>query len=105
MKTIHTVLREDFGRLDRNLVRSELLSERGVHGVSFETAGLAFFDPNALVIDDPDHSHEEERFILLGRSLHGVLVVCHCYRARAIRIISARQANAWELRQYLEGLN
>jgi hypothetical protein len=53
MKTIHTVLREDFGRLDRNLVRSELLSERGVTGVSFESArnGLSIeYDP--AIIDD-----------------------------------------------------
>ena len=48
MATIHTILREDFGGLDRNLVRSELLSERGVSGVSFEST------PNALSIDyDP----------------------------------------------------
>lgn len=51
MKTIHTVLREDFGRLDRNLVRSELLSERGVHGVSFEATrnGLSIeYDPEII---------------------------------------------------------
>jgi len=53
MKTIHTVLREDFGRLDRNLIRSELLSEKGVHGVIFERSrnGLSIeYDPS--VIDD-----------------------------------------------------
>ena len=53
MKTIHTVLREDFGRLDRNLVRSELLSEKGVHDVIFERSrnGLSIeYDPS--VIDD-----------------------------------------------------
>jgi hypothetical protein len=53
MKTIHTVLREDFGRLDRDLVRSELLSEKGVHGVIFERSrnGLSIeYDPS--VIDD-----------------------------------------------------
>jgi hypothetical protein len=53
MKTIHTILREDFGRLDRNLVRSELLSERGVKDVSFEKVrnGLCIeYDP--AVVDD-----------------------------------------------------
>jgi hypothetical protein len=53
MKTIHTILREDFGRLDRNLVRSELLSERGVADVSFEAVrnGLTIaYDP--AIIDD-----------------------------------------------------
>jgi hypothetical protein len=51
MKTIHTVLREDFGRLDRNLVRSELLSERGVKDVSFETARNSVtieYDPSVI---------------------------------------------------------
>ena len=53
MKTIHTVLREDFGRLDRNLVRSELLCEKGVHGVTFEGNRNALsieYDP--AIIDD-----------------------------------------------------
>ena len=51
MKTIHTVLREDFGRLDRNIVRSELLSEKGVHDVSFELSrnGLSIeYDPSII---------------------------------------------------------
>ncbi|HEX5060687.1 MAG TPA: BrnT family toxin [Kofleriaceae bacterium] len=75
------------------------------HGVSFEEAALVFIDEYALLIDDPDHSDVEDRFILLGRSLYGILVVCHCYRADAIRIISARKASARERRAYLEGLN
>jgi hypothetical protein len=53
MKTIHTILREDFGRLDRTLVRSELLSEKGVHDVMFEQSrnGLSIeYDPS--IIDD-----------------------------------------------------
>ena len=51
MKTIHTVLREDFGQLDRNIVRSELLSEKGVHDVSFELSrnGLSIeYDPSII---------------------------------------------------------
>jgi uncharacterized protein len=73
------------------------------HGVSFDDAQSAFADDNALLIDDPDHSDEEDRFVLLGlsRSLR-LLVVVHCYRAegRVIRIISARKADADERRFY-----
>jgi len=90
-------------RFEWDPVKNE--SNRKKHGVSFEDACLAFFDENALVVDDPDHSEHEERFVLLGRSGRGVLVVCHCYRRNAIRIISARKANARERRQYLAGLN
>jgi uncharacterized DUF497 family protein len=69
------------------------------HGVSFEDAQSVFSDEHALLIDDPDHSEEEDRFVLLGlgRSLR-LLVVVHCYRAedKVIRIISARKADAQE---------
>ena len=59
----------------------------------------------ALVIDDPEHSQEEERFIILGLSKKAnLLVVCHCYRASdtVIRIISARKATNFESKQYNE---
>ena len=73
------------------------------HKVSFEDARSVFSDERALLIDDPDHSELEDRFVLLGlsRSLH-VLVVVHCYRAegRVIRIISARKADADEQALY-----
>ena len=50
-------------------------------GVSFEEARSAFFDERARLIDDPDHSEDEERFILLGLSSSlRLLLVCHCYR-------------------------
>lgn len=69
------------------------------HKVSFEDAQSAFSDERALLIDDPDHSDTEDRFVLLGlsRSLR-LLVVVHCYRAegQSIRIISARKADADE---------
>jgi uncharacterized DUF497 family protein len=69
------------------------------HKVSFEDAQSVFSDEHALLIDDPDHSDEEDRFVLLGfcQSLR-LLVVVHCYRAegRVIRIISARKADADE---------
>jgi len=73
------------------------------HKVSFEDAQSVFSDERALLLDDPDHSEDEERFILLGlsRSLR-LLVVAHCYRAsgNVIRIISARKADADEQSQY-----
>ncbi len=68
------------------------------HGVSFEEARTVFSDPFGRMIADPDHSQEEERFILLGTSIHSnLLIVCHCVRAdEAIRLISARKANLQE---------
>jgi uncharacterized protein len=69
------------------------------HKVSFEDAQSVFSDERALLIDDPDHSEEEDRFVLLGLSQSlRLLVVVHCYRAegRVIRIISARKADADE---------
>ena len=73
------------------------------HSISFEEAKTVFYDENALVIDDPEHSEEEERFIILGLSQRAnLLVVCHCYRASdtVIRIISARRATKTESRYY-----
>ncbi len=73
------------------------------HKISFEEAKTVFYDDEALVIDDPKHSSEEERFIILGFSKRAnLLVVCHCYRESesVIRIISARKATKSEERQY-----
>lgn len=73
------------------------------HGVTFEEARTAFFDENAIQFFDPDHSEEEDRFILLGMSFKlRVLVVCHCFleSATTIRIISARKADRAEERDY-----
>ena len=73
------------------------------HGVSFEEAQTVFLDDNARLIDDPDHSEEEERFVLLGYSCQGrCLVVHHCYRKSdaVIRLISARRATALEEEEY-----
>jgi hypothetical protein len=78
-------------------------SNRKKHGISFEEAQTVFEDENALLIDDPDHSIDEDRFILLGLSARlRILVVCHCYREHddVIRIISARKATLSEQRQY-----
>ncbi len=73
------------------------------HGVSFEEAQTVFHDGFARLIPDPDHSGEEDRYILLGRSSRlRLLIVCHCYREEndTIRIISARKANRSEHKQY-----
>ena len=66
------------------------------HGVSFEEARSVFLDDRARLIDDPDHSDDEERFVLLGLSTSlRLLLVCHCYRGEGniIRIVSARKAS------------
>ena len=73
------------------------------HGVSFEEAKSIFVDERAKLIDDPDHSEDEERFVLLGlSSALRLLLVCHCYRSEGnvIRLISARKATAKESRSY-----
>lgn len=75
------------------------------HGVSFEEAQSVFYDDYARQFFDDDHSEDEERFVLLGRSNQSrILIVCHCERAggNVIRIISARKATAKE-RKYYEG--
>lgn len=77
------------------------------HGVSFEEARSVFFDESARLIHDPDHSDQEDRFILMGMSIRlRVLVVAHCYRENenTIRIISARKATAAERREYMRWL-
>lgn len=72
------------------------------HGVTFEEARSVFYDERAKLIDDPDHSENEDRFVLLGlSSALRLLVVCHCYRGGGvIRIISARKATAKEAKFY-----
>lgn len=71
------------------------------HGVSFDEAVTVFWDENALIINDPDHSEDEDRFILLGMSENlRVLVVIHCERGNTIRLISARTATKQERKQY-----
>lgn len=77
------------------------------HKVAFEEAETAFFDEQGLVLDDPDHSELEDRFILLGLSAAlRILSVSHCVRETdsLIRIISARRPTRREQRQYWERL-
>ena len=73
------------------------------HGVSFDEAKSIFVDENAKLIDDPDHSEDKDRFVLLGLSCAlRLLLVCHCFRdeGNVIRIISARKASAKESKSY-----
>lgn len=75
------------------------------HGITFHEASTVFSDESAILFDDPEHSMEEERFMLLGMSSQArMLIVCHCYRSadNIIRIISARKATKTETRQYIE---
>lgn len=82
--------------------RSKAASNLKKHGVSFEEAQAVFSDEFARLIPDPDHSDEEDRFLLLGLgSKLRLLIVCHCYRdGDVIRIISARKASKPERQQY-----
>jgi uncharacterized DUF497 family protein len=78
---------------------------RRKHGVSFSEATTVFADETALLIDDPDHSDAEDRFVLLGLSSRlRVLLVVHCYRAddAVIRLISARKADRQERARYAQ---
>ena len=73
------------------------------HGISFDEARTTFYDENAVQFFDPDHSDEEDRFILVGVSHRlNTLVVCHCFRENEItvRIISARKADKDEENVY-----
>lgn len=76
------------------------------HSISFEEAKTVFFDEKAIVIHDPEHSDNEDRFVILGVSaVARLLVVCHCFRRNdsIIRIISARKATKRESMQYNGG--
>jgi len=76
------------------------------YGVSFEEASTVFFDENAVEFFDPDHSADEDRFLMLGMSCRlRLLVVSYCFRwrGRQIRIISARRATTKERNAYTTG--
>ena len=79
--------------------KHKALQNKRKHGVSLEEATSVFSDDCALLIDDPDHSGKEDRFLLLGLSASlRTLMVAHCYRKAddVIRIISARKATRTE---------
>lgn len=74
------------------------------HGVSFPEAQTVFADPLALTGYDPDHSDQEDRYVTMGTSLEGrLMVVAHTDRDGKVRIISAREASRRERRDYEDG--
>lgn len=82
---------------------SKARSNVKTHGISFDEASTAFFDPLSRTIQDPLHSEYEERFVLIGQSMKGkLLVVVHTERRNRIRIISARLATKKERFTYEE---
>ena len=79
-------------------------SNEAKHGVSFPEAQTVFADPSALTGYDPDHSDEEDRYITMGTSLEGRLLVrSHTDRDNRVRIISAREASRRERKDYEDG--
>ncbi|HEU4982082.1 MAG TPA: BrnT family toxin [Acidobacteriaceae bacterium] len=79
-------------------------ANRRKHRVSFEEASTIFGDTLSITISDEEHSSEEERWITVGRSNRGnLLVVVHTESRAAIRIISGRRATRGERNQYEEG--
>jgi uncharacterized DUF497 family protein len=82
---------------------AKALSNLGKHGVDFEEAQTVFRDPFAWIFDDEWHAQVEEREIIIGHSANKrLLLVCFTERGNSIRIISARQANSKERRDYEE---
>ena len=84
---------------DANKAKSNL----GKHGISFEEASAVFGDLRSLAVPDPVHSAVENRFVIIGASHRGrLLVVVHMERGDNIRIISARLESRRERRNYEE---
>jgi uncharacterized protein len=81
---------------DRRKARTNLAT----HGVSFEEARSVFLDESARLIDDPDHSGDEDRFLLLGYSFQArCLIVSHCYRLISVRRATAKEEEVyWSLK-------
>ena len=81
--------------------RKDALNQRK-HGIPLQEALTVFYDEEALLLHDREHSHGEERSLLLGMSGRlRILIVCHCERhGQTIRIISARTATRNERSQY-----
>lgn len=85
--------------------RDKALSNQKKHKVSFQEAKSVFYDQNARLIHDSEHSISEDRYVLLGISNSSrLLIVCHCYQEneQVIRLISARLANSREHQEYRE---
>ncbi len=75
------------------------------HGIAFDEVKVIFEDDYSILFDDPDHSDDEDRFLIIGMSDNkGICIVSHCYRGadEIIRIISARKATKTERKIYDE---
>lgn len=95
----------DILRFEWDIAKNELNKRK--HKISFEEAKTVFYDDNAILFDDPDHSIDEERFLILGISqTEKLCIVSHCYRdnENVIRIISARKATKNETKVYNDGI-
>ncbi len=82
-------------------------SNKKKHKIAFEEATTVFYDPKAILLDDPDHSENEDRFLIVGMTWSSkTLIVSHCYWGSKdeIRIISARRATRKEKTTYTRGL-
>jgi uncharacterized DUF497 family protein len=86
--------------------RRKAVSNLSKHGVSFEEALTVFGDSLARIFDDEDHSIEEQREIIIGRSVkERLLVVCFTAQGESVRIFSARRATKRERKDYEENIN
>lgn len=75
------------------------------HKVSFEESVTVFYDPLLATMPDPDHSEEEQRYITIGQSVKGrILIISYTERQNRTRIISCRKATSWEKKTYEEGI-
>lgn len=89
-------------KTQRNPDKAEL--NRKKHGISFEEAATVFNDLLSVTFPDPDHSVEESRYVIIGVSRFGqLLIISHTDRGTKVRIISARKATRQEQRFYEEG--
>ena len=74
------------------------------HGVSFDEAMTVFDDPLYVDFYDPDHSYDEHRYIIMGQSKQGrLLIVSYAEREEVVRLISAREVTRRERETYEEG--
>ena len=90
--------------LEFNWNRDKAAQNFQKHGVSFEEASTAFGDPLSITVHDPDHSDDGTRFVLVGQTFSGkLLVVVHSELEEGIRLISARVATRAERRAYEQG--
>lgn len=84
--------------------RGKATSNLSKHGVSFEEAKTVFDDPLYIDFYDPDHSESEERYLIVGESNQGrLLIVSYTERRDSIRLISAREVTRTEREAYEEG--